>query len=380
MLTWLYQNQPQQAQWLSARNVPAPKKIQVADDTLSASAAYKLACEGTAILWQGDYHQAKQLLQAMARRFAKPTKQAKKRQESHPANAAASDAQTFHLHRQAQAQRARILGMLLVPLQAGGVVPLRRAPDVRQACEEGYGEITENSLVALSELQGMIGAHEWRKKGVYIEALDAHIHPFYSVFSPVRGEYLQLVNEAPLPDNSLAFDIGTGTGVLAAILAKRGVRRVIATDIQPQALACAAFNLEKLGYATRVTLEQTDMFPQGKAPLIVCNPPWLPVRPSSAIERAIYDENSQMLCAFLSGLNAHLTEQGEGWLILSDFAEHLGLRGQDALTGWIQQAGLVVVEKTSISPRHSKVNDADDPLHEARVAERTSLYRLRRAG
>ena len=33
---------------------------------------------------------------------------------------------------------------------------------------------------------------------------------------------------------------------------------------------------------------------------------------------------------------------GEGWLILSDLAEHLGLRSRDELLGWIAQAGLTV--------------------------------------
>jgi methylase of polypeptide subunit release factors len=34
-----------------------------------------------------------------------------------------------------------------------------------------------------------------------------------------------------LPSTELAFDIGTGTGVVSALLAKRGVRKIIATDL-----------------------------------------------------------------------------------------------------------------------------------------------------
>lgn len=69
------------------------------------------------------------------------------------------------------------------------------------------------------------------QEGVDIPALGgARIHPHYGVFSPVRGEYVDLVAKAPLPSQALAFDIGTGTGVLAAVLAKRGVKRVVGTD------------------------------------------------------------------------------------------------------------------------------------------------------
>jgi methylase of polypeptide subunit release factors len=108
----------------------------------------------------------------------------------------------------------------------------------------------------------------------------------------------------------------------------------------------------------------------------VCNPPWLPARPSSPIEHAIYDEGSRMLRGFLAGLAEHLAPSGEGWLILSDLAEHLGLRPREQLMGWIEQAGLRVAGKLETRPRHPKAGDRSDPLHEARAREVTSLWRL----
>ena len=83
-----------------------------------------------------------------------------------------------------------------------------------------------------------------------------------------------------------------------------------------------------------------------------------------------------MLRGFLSGLVAHLTPSGEGWLIISDIAEHLGLRSREQLLEWISTAGLQVLEKRDIKPHHPKVSDATDPLHAARAAETTSLWRL----
>jgi methylase of polypeptide subunit release factors len=233
-------------------------------------------------------------------------------------------------------------------------------------------------VASLRELLGLIGAHEWRKKGVEIPCLGvgARIHPHYGVFSPVRGEYVELVNEAPLPSTELAFDIGTGTGVLAAVLARRGVKRVVATDQDPRALACARDNLARLGLSGQVELVQADMFPAGRAPLIVSNPPWIPARPSSPIEHAIFDPDSRMLRAFIGGLAAHLEPGGEGWLVLSDIAEHLGLRTRDELLALFDAAGLRVLERMDVKPHHPKVADATDPLHAARAAEVTSLWRL----
>ena len=362
--------------WRAESGAPAPRRVVSADDTLTADAAYRLACAGTGLLWQGDFHNARQLLQALARRVdRKPTKKSK------APSPEVTPAQAFHLHRQAQGQRARTLAMVLVPMNGDYTIPLRRAPDLREACTEAWGPAEgEACMVSLRELLGLVGAHEWHKKGVEIPALGEaphnRIYPHYGVFSPVRGEYVDLVATTPIRDKSLAFDIGVGTGVLSAVLTKRGVQRIVATDQDPRAITCARDNLQRLQRLDKVELVQTDLFPPGQAPLVVCNPPWVPARPSSPIEHAVYDEGSRMLRGFLSGLREHLSPQGEGWLILSDLAEHLGLRSRDELLAWIASAGLQVLGRHDIRPRHSKASDARDALHAARAAEVTSLWRL----
>ena len=373
-LHWTENGMAGSALWRSEAGMAPPKRVVIADDRLNADTAFRYACEGTAMLWRGDFQNARQLLQAMMRRIDRKPKKAAK--AGGTSRAPASMTEAFHLHRQAQSQRARTLAMLLLPLDKDYRIPLRRAPDIRLACEEAYGAGGTASVVPLREVLGLIGAHEWRKAGVEIPALGARIHPHYGVFSPVRGEYIDLVAQAPLPSKELAFDIGTGTGVLAAVLAKRGVARIVATDQDSRALACACENLQRLGFDRRVELLQTDLFPAGRAPLIVCNPPWLPARPSAPIEGAIYDPDSRMLRGFLNGLAEHLEDRGEGWLILSDFAEHLGLRSRDELLKWIADGGLKVAGKIDIRPRHGKATDDSDSLHAARAAEVTSLWRL----
>ena len=369
LIHWTEAGEERSALWHSESGNPPPKRVVLADDTLTADSAYRLACEGTAMLWRGDFQNARQLLQALARRAdRKPRK----------VPVEASPAERFHLHRQAQSQRARTLATILLPFESDYSITLRRAPDVKEACIEAYGPASGPSVSSLRELLGLIGAHEWRKKGVEIPALGERIHPHYGVFSPVRGEYVGLIADAPLPAQAmaLAFDIGTGTGVLAAVLARRGIRRVVATDHAPRALACARDNLKRLGLEQQVELLQTDLFPAGRAPLVVCNPPWVPARPSSPIEHAVYDPDSRMLRGFLAGLAEHLTPGGEGWLLLSDLAEHLGLRPRAELLAAIEAGGLKVLGRLDIKPDHPRAADAADPLHAARRAEVTSLWRL----
>jgi len=387
------------ARWRSEAGLPPHPRVQVADEQMSADTAYRLACEGTALLWRGDFQNARQMLIAMAKRVDEKARKLQKNAAKPPVTNAKlkikpppSAIDAFNLHRLAQSQRARTLGMLLIPMAGDYTVLLPRAPDLQRAFIDAYGlpgkdGASGDSVVSMRELLGIVGAHEWRKKGVMVDALGEHIHPHYGVFAPVRSEYVDLVASATFPANAdhkvpktlpLAFDIGTGTGVLAAILAKRGVARVVATDMDSRAIRCATDNMRRFKLASTVQVMEANLFPEGLAPLIVCNPPWIPARPSAPIESAIYDPDSQMLRGFLAGLAAHLTPQGEGWLILSDIAEHLGLRTREELLGHINAGGLTVIERLDARPTHPRVADATDPLHAARAAEVTSLWRLKK--
>ena len=369
VLNWTESGKTQTARWRSESGLPAPQKVIIADDQLTADAAFRLASDGTGLLWRGDFQNARQLLQALARRADRKPRVGSEKSFT-------SLAEAFHHRRTLQARRAQILGMLLLPFEADHKIPLRRAPNVRQACVEAYGDSDEPYVASLRELLGLIGAHEWRKKGVAVPAIDDRIHAHYGVFSPVRSEYVGLVAETPLPSKTLAFDIGTGTGVLAAVLAKRGVARVVATDLDARALACAQENITRLKLSEQIEIVQADLFPEGRAPLIACNPPWVPAQPSSPLERGIFDPDSRMLLGFINGLAAHLEPNGEGWLILSDLAEHLGLRSRAQLLAAFDAAGLKVVSKIDVRPNHPRVSDNSDPLHAARAAEVTSLWRL----
>ncbi len=365
------------ARWHSESGAPPARHVVIADDHMTADDAYSLACQGTGLLWRGDFQNARQMLLALASRADRQPRNAKK---SAASSMPASPAEAFHLYRQARAQRARTLGALLVQLDGDYGIPLRRAPDIRQACAEVYGPGRGPSVASLRALLGLIGAHEWRTKGIEIAAIGGRIHPHYGVFAPIRGEYVDLVATAPLPAlssaSSLAFDIGTGTGVLAAVLARRGIVRVVATDRDPRALACARENIERLGLAEQVEVVQADLFPEGRAALVICNPPWIPARPTSPIERGIYDPESRMLRGFLAALPAHLERGGEGWVILSDLAEHLGLRPRSELLAMFRAAGFKVVNRSGVRPKHPRASDKTDPLHAARAAEVTSLWRL----
>lgn len=410
IIHWLEDGQAFEALWRSHNGTLPAKRVVVADGKMTADEAYGLACQGTALLWRGDFQEARQMLTALGNRADRPQRKSRNSAAKagtfgvpSPGTSVATPADAFHRYRQARSQRARTLNGLLIPLNDDYTIPLRRAPDIRQACAEAYGPATTSSVTSLRALLGVIGAHEWRTKGIELPEAGGRIHPHFGVFAPIRREYVDLVSTTPLPamcasssgaklgragsyvsePGHVAFDIGTGTGVLAAVLARRGIERVVATDLDPRALACARENVRQLGLSERVDVVEADLFPEGRAALIVCNPPWIPARPSSPLENGIYDPDSRMLRGFLRGLPAHLAlpahpePGGEGWLILSDLAEHLGLRTRAQLLEEFEAAGLRVMSRIDVLPRHPRAADKTDPLHMARAAEITSLWRLR---
>ena len=376
MIHWLDDGQAFEALWRSHSGTPPAKRVVVTDGKMTADEAYGLACQGTALLWRGDFQQARRMLSALGNRADR----AARKSRTSAATSVAGPADAFHLYRQARSQRARTLNALLIPLNDDYTIPLPGAPDIRQACAEAYGPAETPSVASLRALLGVIGAHEWRTKGIEVPEVGGRIHPHFGVFAPIRREYVDLVSTAPLPavcaSSSVAFDIGTGSGVLAAVLARRGIERVVATDLDPRALACARENVRQLGLGARIDVLEADLFPEGRAPLVVCNPPWIPARPSSPMENGIYDPDSRMLRGFMRALPEHLQPGGEGWLILSDLAEHLGLRSRAQLLEAFEAARLQVVGRNDVAPRHPRAADKTDPLHSARAAEVTSLWRL----
>lgn len=370
MTQWFHQNEPMGAHWLS-RHHARPARIVRADDTLGADQALRYMTQGTAVLWQGDYHNARNLLQAVGRRLQK-----RKRRQAPDA----SLLERFHDGRQLQAQQATILGRLLLPVGAEYRLLVARAPDIRAAAEAAWGPAQAPGMLPLREVLGLIGAWQWQLRGVPVAALGGdRIHPHYGVFAPTRSEYLDLVARAPLPAQcEVAWDVGTGTGVLAAILARRGVGRILATDMSTTAIACARENLQRLGVANQVQLQQLEGLPaDGQADLIVCNPPWLPGKPGRGLDSAIYDPGGAMLRSFLQEAAARLLPNGEAWLIMSDLAERIGLRAANEIPELLQAGGLAVVERHDTPPRHPRSRDRSDPLHAARAAEIISLWRLR---
>ncbi|HYD43293.1 MAG TPA: class I SAM-dependent methyltransferase [Anaeromyxobacter sp.] len=367
--------------WL-APDRPAPGCWHEVGDQTRAEAALELARRRHGLLYRGSYHGARQLLAGMGRRL-RPHPSGSRRARATArdvASGAGASALTrlFLASRESARLEHEVLARLAVPIGVGYAVELARAPDVRAACEEALGPATGAGALPLRDLLGMVGAHEWRRRGVHVPALGARVHPHHGVFAPIRGEYVDLVARAaerwPVAGKR-ALDLGTGTGVLAFVLARRGAR-VLATDLEPRAVACARENAARLGLEAAVEVCAADLFPGEAADLVVCNPPWLPADAFGPLDRAVYDPGGAFLARLVAGLPSALGPGGEAWIVISDLAERLGLRPAGHLAALAAKAGLRVTDVLETRPAHPRARDREDPLHEARAAEIVRLLRL----
>jgi len=70
VVTWVEAGVSMTARWRSANGRPAPTRVEVVTDSLTADEANRMASQGIAMLWHGDFHNGRQILNAMDRRVS----------------------------------------------------------------------------------------------------------------------------------------------------------------------------------------------------------------------------------------------------------------------------------------------------------------------
>ncbi len=202
-----------------------------------------------------------------------------------------------------------------------GKVELKGAPHIPWLKEFFPGK--ECFYISFPEFLGMNGAWQWFSKGMRFPGLPYRLHPFYGTYFPTRTEHLELFDEWLNKNNrrfGKAIDVGTGCGVLVFYMLKHKITDISATDINPNAIYSLKNDLEKHDLIQNVQLRQGNFFAgfDKKFDLVTFNPPWIPGKPKSAIDRAIYYENG-MWCDFFNETANHMSAGSKLVLLFSNF-------------------------------------------------------------
>lgn len=119
--------------------------------------------------------------------------------------------------------------------------------------------------------------------------------------------------------NSTVLEIGCGTGLVSIACALRGARSVVASDINPAAVANATYNAELCKVSQRLKVRQVNAAHPGpfeviaadeKFDFIISNPPWEDAPVDSPAAYAFYDPGFKLLEGILTESKKHLQTNG----------------------------------------------------------------------
>jgi SAM-dependent methyltransferase len=209
------------------------------------------------------------------------------------------------------------------------------------ACEMAFGPAPVRYQLPYRDAAAAIGVYEMQRVGIDVCGLT--IRPFFGIFAPTRPAYcLMLERVLQGLGGDLALDVGSGTGVLAMLLARR-FKQVVATEIM--STECAKENVRSNGFRN-VSVVQADLFPPAMEDqlfdCIVFNPPWIPGKPLAPTDVAVYDKNGATLSRFLAEAPSRLKQDGRAIVIVSNLGELCGLRG--AMRDEIEQTRVWQIE------------------------------------
>ncbi|MCP3819284.1 methyltransferase [Streptomyces sp. A3M-1-3] len=156
-------------------------------------------------------------------------------------------------------------------------------------------------------------------------------HPFLGLTLRVPSQVMTPCPVSPMLGGAVfaevepgdrVLDMGTGSGSLALIAAKKGAD-VLAVDLNPHAVAAVRVNAELNGVADLVESRESDVFNsvEGRFDLIVFNPPFQWFAATDYADVAGTDAGYQALTRFFREARAHLTEKGRMILFFSTMGD-----------------------------------------------------------
>ncbi|MCJ7588234.1 MAG: tRNA (adenine(22)-N(1))-methyltransferase TrmK [Candidatus Aminicenantes bacterium] len=162
------------------------------------------------------------------------------------------------------------------------------------------------------------GPHRVSVLGKTYEISEAVFNPKYYYTSEFMARH---INAAP---EDMVLDMGTGSGIQAVTAAQRG-GRVVAVDINPEAVKYAKKNVKFNGVEERVSVLQGDLFSplsnDDRFDIILFTPPYLKGIARTNFDRALFDHNKTLALRFFEEAKRHLKENGYVQMVYSSIAE-----------------------------------------------------------
>lgn len=131
-----------------------------------------------------------------------------------------------------------------------------------------------------------------------------------------------IMNTEEMKDAAV-LEVGTGSGLVSLCCVQAGARTVVATDLNPAAVANARDNAATFGFDDRLEVRLvprrdpgawTVIRPDETFDFIISNPPWENQKPVSVEQFALYDPDFELLETLVEGARKRLKPNGRMWL------------------------------------------------------------------
>ncbi len=147
-------------------------------------------------------------------------------------------------------------------------------------------------------------------------SINLKLHP--QVYEPAEDTFLLAENLA-VREGDVALDIGTGTGLIALLMARKA-KFVLGVDVNPIAVELAGKNA-RLNGIKNVEFRPSDLFEnvEGRFDIITFNTPYLPGKPEEQIDLALVggETGREVLDRFIDGVRDHLKTGGRVQIVQS---------------------------------------------------------------
>lgn len=278
----------------------------------------------------------------------------------------------------ATAQAARVaLHRLMVVFRGDRIQRVHHAPDLRGLMRYLEGDTAylrdRHFLLPVRKALRIATDIQRFREGVWIPALGGRLYVFPHVFVPSDQKVVTLLaDHLDVRETDRVLDMGTGTGLLALIVARKGAHTVVATDNNPAAVNNARFNVEHWGLTERIDVRGPAHLFEGlqgeRFDVMLFNAPWIEGEPKTLYETAIYDKDYAVITEFIQRAPDHLTSEGRVLLQYSKISQLTGHGSIQNLHDLIEANGLTIVQRWSTARLGRVLGDQ----------ERLFLYDIRR--
>ncbi|MDO8537746.1 MAG: tRNA (adenine(22)-N(1))-methyltransferase TrmK [archaeon] len=160
------------------------------------------------------------------------------------------------------------------------------------------------------------------KNGQIVEYLGKQFIVFQNVFWP-HEDSKPLVQNFVIKKEDSVLDVGTGSGVIAIFAAYAGAKKVLAVDINPDAIKNAKKNIERHKFSKIIKIRKSNVFSTIKAnekfDVITMNPPFSNRQAKDLVDSTIKDDGFKVHENFFKHVRKHLKENGRIYLAQANF-------------------------------------------------------------